>query len=229
MNKYYLQARLFPTVLTSIPLFVLVNEIIIKFYGSRLQEILSILPHLTSFSITAALVFLFIQINRILSKQIFQRLYFKDELNMPTTTRLLMKDDQIEASIKNILHNKIYDKYEIRLMTLVEEQGDELNARKKIAFAVSQMRNSLRDNKMLLQHNIEFGFMRNLIGGCVPAIFFSVIIVLFSYFDQNKDLKTDGIIMIALYLLPIFLSKPIINTYGKMYQKVLFEQFLTIR
>lgn len=228
MNKYYLQARLFPTVLTSIPLFVLVNAVVIKFYGTKLQEIVSILPQLTSFSITGALVFLFIQINRIISKQVFQRLYFKDELYMPTTTRLLVKDIELEDSIKNSLRNKIYDKYEIQLMTLAEEAQSELNARKRIVMAVSQMRNSLRSNKMLLQHNTEFGFMRNLLGGCVVAMVFSATIIAFGYWEPSGTLKTEGYILSILYLLPVVLSKPIINTYANMYQKVLFEQFLSL-
>jgi hypothetical protein len=225
MNKYYLQARLFPTVLTAIPLFVLVNEVVVKFYGSKLQEVLSILPHLTSFSITAALLFLFVQINRIISKQIFQILYFRDELYMPTTTRLLWKDNNIETSIKTVLRNKIYEKFEIRLMTAVEEESNELNARKKVAFSVSQVRNSLRDNALLLQHNIEFGFMRNLLGGCIPAILFSVGIILFSNFVDNTVLRTEGYILLLLYFLPVLLSKWIITIYGNTYQKVLFEQF----
>lgn len=228
MNKYYLQARLFPTVLTSIPLFVLVNEVILKFYGPKLEDVLAILPHLTSFSITAALVFLFIQINRIVSKEVFQKLYFKDELYMPTTTRLLLKDTHVEASIKAQIRNKLYDKYDIRLMELVEEEANELDARKRAAFSVSQIRNNLRENKMLLQHNIEFGFMRNMLGGCIPAILFSIGIILFGNYSANEALTVEGYVLFGVYLLPVLLSKWIISTYGNMYQKVLFEQFLSV-
>lgn len=229
MNKYYLQARLLPTTLTSIPLFFLINEIIIKLYGPQLKGIFSILPHLTSLGISAAFVFLFIQINRMISKVIFQKLYFKDELYMPTTTRLLLSDGEVEPSIKQNLRARIFDKYNIQLMPIIEEQSNELNARKKIAYAVSQMRNSLRDNTLLLQHNIEFGFMRNLLGGCIPAVMVSIAIVVFGYLEKSHSLKIEGLLLLVIYLIPVLLSKSIINAYGKMYQKVLFEQFLSLK
>lgn len=39
------------------------------------------------------------------------------------------------------------------------ETLNELTCRKQVVTAVSQIRNSLRENKLLLQHNIEYGFL----------------------------------------------------------------------
>ena len=77
VDTYYYKARLFPTVITSIPLFVFVIQVLKPLYGESLKKIFDILPMLTSLGIYAGLVFLSVQINRFVSKEIFQRFFFK--------------------------------------------------------------------------------------------------------------------------------------------------------
>ena len=228
MNIYYFRARLMPTALTCIPLFILVHSVILKNYGGTLTPILSILPILSSMGISFALVFLLTQINRTLSKEIFQRFYFKDEINMPTTNFLMWNNKHYEASIKEKLRLKIYTMYDIELHTPVDEAADEESSRKRIMVAVSQIRNNLRDNTLLFRHNIEYGFFRNLLGGCVIAIVLSILIVFYANYHSNNTLFYLGIILIIVYAIPLLLSKKILSVYGNNYAKILFEQFLSI-
>jgi hypothetical protein len=228
LNNYYLKARLFPTVLTSIPAIIAYNKFVATLYHDKLENIYSALPTITNIILSSALVFLLVQINRFISKEIFQRIYFKDEINMPTTNILLKSNSEIESSIKQKLEDKIKSKFDISLLPAVEETSDELRARKLIATSVSQIRNILRDNSMLLQHNIEYGFFRNLIGGAFLAFIISLIIVVFSFYAGDLATKNLGWILTIIYFLPILLSKVIINRYGKYYAKILYEQFLTV-
>ncbi|MCK6608962.1 MAG: hypothetical protein L6Q46_11795 [Flavobacterium sp.] len=228
INNYYLKARLFPTVLTAIPALILYNKFVASIYSDKLENIYSALPTITNVIFSSAIVFLLVQINRFLSKEIFQKIYFKDEINMPTTDMLLKSNSKIDSGIKQNIETKIKDKFNITLLNSAEEFGDESRARKLIATAVSQIRNVLRDNEMLLQHNIEYGFFRNLIGGAFLSLLMSITIVLFSYSANDLPLINLGWILVLIYSLPILLSKVIINRYGNYYAKILYEQFLTL-
>ncbi len=228
MNTYYFKARLFPTVLTSIPAIILYNRFVSSLYHEKLENIFSVLPTITDIILSSAIVFLLVQVNRFLSKEIFQRLYFKDEINMPTTNLLLKSNTELEASIKQKIEDKIKNKFGIILLSGTDESADVLRARKLIATAVSQIRNVLRDNSLLLQHNIEYGFFRNLIGGSFLAFVISVIILIHSYCFCDLTTRNLGWVLAIAYFLPILFSKLIIDRYGKYYAKILYEQFLTI-
>lgn len=228
INSYYFKARLLPTVLTSIPAIMLYNKFVASLYHDKLENIFSVLPTITDIILSSAIVFLLVQINRFLSKEIFQRLYFKDEINMPTTNLLLKSNNELETSIKQKIEDKIKTKFGISLISETDETSDVLRARKLIATAVSQIRNVLRDNSLLLQHNIEYGFFRNLIGGSFLAFVTSIIILVHSYYSCELTTRNLVWILSITYFLPILFSKLIINRYGKYYAKILYEQFLTI-
>ncbi len=228
LSNYYIRGRLFPTILTSIPLLIFLNLIVAKFYHEKLSEIFNILPLITNLGLSTALIFLMVQLNRLIAKEIFQRFYFQDELKMPTTNHLLWKDNFFEQTIKEKIQTKINAKFEIKIQNLTEEQADELKSRKQIVTAVSQIRNALRDNKLLLQHNIEYGFFRNLIGGSLIATIFSIFILIYGLSTEQQNFKLIGISLAIVYLIPIILSKPIIRRFGNYYSKILYEQFLSI-
>lgn len=227
-KSYYLKARLFPTVLTSIPAIIIYNKFVAVLYHDRLENIYTALPAITDVIFSGAIIFLLVQINRFLSKELFQKLYFKDEINMPTTNLLLKSNNELEKSIKEKIEEKIKTKFDITLLSSIEESAEEPRARKLIATTVSQIRNVLRDNSLLLQHNIEYGFFRNLIGGSFLAFLISIVILISSYCSGDIPTRNLGLIFTIIYFLPIILSKFIIDRYGKYYAKILYEQFLTI-
>jgi hypothetical protein len=227
-SEYYVKARLFPTIITSIPLLIFIFSILAPRYTSALQQISNVLPILTSLGISAALIFLLVLINRLLAKEIFERIYFKDDTHMPTTSYLLWQHPFYEKSIKMEIREKMNSRYGIVLTSEEDEAANELSCRKRISSAVSRVRNDLRENKLLLQHNIEYGFMRNLLGGCVVAILFSIAIIVFGYLEASYNLKVVGWVCFGVYLLPVVFSKVLIGRHGHYYCKMLFEQFLAL-
>ncbi|MCW3091407.1 MAG: hypothetical protein JWP81_2476 [Ferruginibacter sp.] len=227
-NIYFYRARLFPAVITSIPMLIFFNKIPAVEYNDALKNIYDILPIVAHLGLSTAVIFLCIQINRLIAKEVFQRMYFKEELFMPTTTHIMVKSVFYAETIKNKIRSKIEAAFSVTLLTAREEQQNETNARKLIATAVSQIRIALKGNTMLLQHNIEYGFWRNLIGGSLVAVIFSAAIFFYGYHYGQQDLKAISIICLIIYAIPIFLSKLIINYYGKYYSKILYEQFLSL-
>src|SRR5882672_4741799 len=191
-NIYFYRARLFPSLLTSIPMLVFFNRIAAIKFNSALANIYEVLPIITHLGLSAAIIFLCVQVNRLIAKEIFQRLYFREELFMPSTTHLLWRDTYYIDDIKTKIRDKIELKFGISLLSLQEERQNQDRARKLIAASVAQIRVTLTGNSLLLQHNIEYGFWRNLIGGCVLAILFSVCIFIFGTTNNIHDLKTIG-------------------------------------
>jgi hypothetical protein len=204
------------------------NKLVTSLYYETLKEIFNVLPLLTNLGLSAALLFLMVQINRLIGKEVFQRLYFQDEIHMPTTNHLLWNDTFFDNSIKEKIRLKINEKFGLVLMTQEEEDIDQSKSRKQIVTAVSQIRNSLRGNQLLLQHNIEYGFFRNLLGGSLIATIFSITIFVYGIAKHENPLMLAGIGLTVIYSLPIILSKPIIRRFGNYYSKILYEQFLSI-
>jgi len=225
-NIYYIKARLLPSIICSIPI------LSTYFYGfdTSLKNFIYFLQEfkwIGDVTISVALIFLLVQINRFIAKELFQRLFFNDEIKMPTTNYLLHSNTSLSTEVKKNIHDKIDDDFNIKLSSISFEKANELEARKIIITAVSQIRNSTRDNALLLQHNIEYGFMRNLIGGAVLAILVSFFNIY--YFNQivtNEFAFKLNIVMAILFSIPILSSKFVIKRYGHYYAKVLFEQYL---
>ena len=227
-NVYFYRARLFPALITSIPMLVFFNNVLALKYYDVLKNIYNVLPVITHFGLSSAIIFLCVQVNRLIAKEVFQRIYFKDELFMPTTTHVLLSNTYYVASIKSMIRSKIQTKFKIQLLDEQEEQQDETIARKLIAKSISQIRIALKENKLLLQHNIEYGFMRNMLGGCLLAIVFSTIIFYNGISNKIIHNETIGAICFIIYLIPLLMSKFIMSYYSKYYSKILFEQFLNL-
>lgn len=228
LNKYYIRARLFPTILTAPPAIVFFNNFIAPLYNENLANVFTTLPTITNATFSAAIIFLLIQLNRLCAKELFQSRFFEDELRMPTTNRLIWKDDYFDKEIKRKIRLKIRDKYNIELLSAEDEQADEVKGRKLITTAISQVRNSLITDPMLQQHNIEYGFFRNLIGGSLIAFIFSLLNLIFAHIYVDQKMKLIALLLLIAYITPILLSKFFIKKYGEYYSKILYEQFINL-
>lgn len=226
MNKYLLSARLAPTILTSIPICTSYYYLLRPILFSENNGIKWLSP-VGDVSIVTGLIFLLVQFNRFLSKEVFQKLFFKDEINMPTTICLMYSNNYFTEQIKNKIRCKIKESFDIELFDENSESTDEINAKKQIVSSVSQIRINLKDNKMLLRHNIEYGFVRNLLGGSLFAFLISVMLFfIFKFYLINHQMVWTSIVLMILYSIPLLMCKWLINRFGFYYAKILFEQFL---
>jgi len=226
LNKYYIKARLLPAILTSVPLISFYYYILKPLIGNNLNEIIPLIPHFGDISITIAVMFFLIQVNRFLSKEFLQRYYFSDELKMPTTEFLLFSNLEYSDDFKGKIREKFFDKYKVRLSNVTEERADEQTARKKIKEAVGLIRVTLQGNEMLLNHNIEYGALRNLLGGCFHAILFSIGLIIFKYYEPtNPPNLFYPIILLVTYSLLLILSRWLMKRYGENYAKILYQEF----
>jgi hypothetical protein len=227
-NQYALRARIIPAVTTIVlPVFVFshfyINPSIVNFYqGFRKFSLVS------DIALSSALMFYLSQYARMVGKSIFEHWYFQGEMQMPTTEFLLYSNSEYSTDYKNKMRKKIKADFGLTLLHETEEVADTSLARKKIVEAISHVRKRSESNKFLLQHNIEYGAMRNTVGGsvigCVIAIFD---IAFFSVVYVNKTAEYISIVALIVYTLLILSSKWIISAYGRSYAKILIREYMT--
>jgi hypothetical protein len=198
-------------------------------FSAELSHLNSALPIVTSLGISAALFFLVVQVNRIVSKEVFEMTIFKNESAFPTTEFLLPGSSHLASQVKALLIQKIHARYTISIPAFIDTNYNESDTRLAISTAISQIRNDLRDNALLLQHNIEYGFARNFIGGCVVALLFSFASLAIGFRDENISLIYSALILMLIYSLPLIISRFLMRRLGRYYAKILYEQFLSLR
>ncbi|MBR5603713.1 MAG: hypothetical protein IKW51_05845 [Bacteroidales bacterium] len=225
MNNYYLKARLYPTILTMIPLVVLYIYYLSPSVDAVLSPVWDLLPIFTGVAINVCLMFLFVLLNRFVSKAVFQKLFYQDDLKMPTTDYLMPDHPLLDNSSRKRYYQYIMIDFNVNMSKELKQLETETQKRIMIARIVGQIRTKLKGNKKLLQHNIEYGFFRNFVGGCLIALLTSIALLIVSICGHNYNITMTSIIMIVIYLLPIIFSKQLITFHGKNYASVLFEQY----
>ena len=76
------------------------------------------------------------------------------------------------------------------------------------------------------EHNIEYGFARNLIGGAVIALVMSIVDIVYFYLINNSLIFVVSIITAFLFLILLLSSKLIMTRLGNQYAKRLFVEYL---
>ena len=175
MDKYTKHARVYPTILGAI---IPCTITIIMFWDyvpdifNFLSPIFAYLVYLGLNTIVfSALGYFASELARDISKVVFQFLLFKEnETNMPTTKLLLWQENKISESQHKAITQKVENDFGLKLFSKAKEQANLEQAKLVIVDAVRQMREVTRDNKILLQYNYTYGFVRNYMGASVLAI-----------------------------------------------------------
>jgi hypothetical protein len=226
-NEYALKARIMPAFFSIIiPIMVFnhfyVSEEFSKFVGGVLGAKI-----LSNLSISVICLYFLSEIGRLISKNVFERIFFRDEAYMPTTNYLMFSDQTYSYQHKVRIRDKVLSDFKIKLPDSAEEEADGHDARKKIVETMALIRDKLNGNKFLLQHNIEYGAMRNVIGGSVLGIFLSIFnIIFFSLFVKVDLAFYISAVTLVIYLLFVLFSKIIISFYGNNYAKILFREYM---
>jgi hypothetical protein len=152
---------------------------------------------------------------------------FEDELRMPTTQFMMYSDTTFSVDFKNRFRAQVVKDFKITLPTAADETANELEARKRISEAVTAIRKKLHTNAFLLQHNIEYGAIRNSLGGAVIAILLSLLdIFLFARITPNPLAMQISLIIAVSYCLWVALGPWIVRLYGRSYARVLFREYM---
>ncbi len=109
-----------------------------------------------------------------------------------------------------------------------EELLNETEARRRIVEAIGYIRNKVKHGYLLLKHNIQYGFWRNLVGGSVIGLILSIINLFVFYNIEPDSLPWIlCLIMVIIYSLILLSSKWVINYLGKLYAYRLYEEYMS--
>ena len=182
---------------------------------------------LSDLTLSAVCLYYLSEFGRMFGKNIFEKRYFSDELHMPTTNFLMHSDRTFSLEYKKKFAARVHSEFGLTLPKINDQLADDSAARARIVEAMALVRKQLMGNKFLLQHNIEYGAMRNAIGGALLGTTLSLLNMWFFLTVVPNELPIIlSIGTLALYLVLLLSSKLIMDFYGRNYAKVLFREYM---
>jgi len=226
-DSYTIKARFLPAFFSIILPIIIFNHFYISEEFSKFVGEIFGIKIFSNITFSAVSLFFLSEIGRLFGKNIFEKIFFRDEKKMPTTNFLLYKDKTYSDDFKDKFIKKIKSDFDIDLPNKEMQDSDEELIRTKIVETMALIRKKLMTNKFLLKHNIEYGSFRNAIGGSVLGVLFSGFnILFFQEYLKNELAVKINIFLLVCYSLLIIFSKVIINFYGRNYAKILFREYM---
>ncbi len=225
LDKYDREARLYPAIITVIPLILLIIYFTDNNFVGFIYKI-SVLVFVGT-SLTAIFIYFLMELNRFISKFFIEKFYFSSESKFPTSVILLYSDSTYSDSFKAKIFKKIFNDFEIKLPTREEEDANKDESLKQINEAISLIRAKVKSGRLVLRHNIHYGAARNLVGGSILGIFISLFdVYIFYYVIQNSSALNLSLILLGFYLIILLSSKFVLFNQGKSYAKCLIQEYL---
>lgn len=219
-GEYGVKARLFPALLCVPPFLLLKHFAVDPFIDPSLTTLwVSVAGDV---SLVAVLMYLLTQMNRFVSKALFE---MKSEF--PTTLMLLPSSKDLSDEFRAKIDARVRIDFQLSLPTAADERASVNNAKTRIIEIVSLIINKVGNGKLVLQHNIEYGFMRNLLGGAIISLITSAAsVAIFTLIVPSKTAFITAIVLVAAYAFLLIFSKPILAHYSKAYAPILFREYL---
>lgn len=212
MNTYSLKARIYPVILSVIP--ILVIGILFSVNFKNYYQTIG------SLGIATVLFFLFSQLGRDRGKKLESDLWNKWG-GTPTTQIFRLRNNRLNAVTKKQYHNTMNSivKHEALPTVELESSSPEICDEIYSAWAkylISKTRDTKRFN-LLFAENINYGFRRNSLGLKPFALLVLIVlfagVIAFNYWNYTglnfKD--TNSLIAIGVLILPLFYWLFIVN------------------
>lgn len=227
-DTYTLKARITPAIIVSVPFFILHYFLLSPALGKFWSQVIG-MKVTTDITFTLALFFLLMHLNRIVSKEVFERIMYDGGLNFPTTKILLHKNTAFSEQYKKKVHEKIFSDFKIRIFSQKEESKNENRSRQCIVETMSHIRRKVGKGILLGQHNEEYGFIRNLTGGSLVALIMSILNILtFLYIYPDRLALIVSGSAGGIYLFLTICSFWMIDSVGRSYAKILIQEYMAI-
>lgn len=221
LNKYNIQARIIPTIISSIPI------LFCQYYFLD-TKILWFISYLWKFNfipnlgLSLIILFFISQLNRFISKTFFE----KKEMFMPSTDFLLYNDWEYSLNYKKSIYNKLELDFNIKLPSKKEQEENVIDARKRISEVMSLARKRIWNWKLLLQYNIEYWFLRNLIWWSIFAIIFSLIWIILSLCKNDLTLIIISWVLFLFFLIIFLMRNIFLEKTWKLYARTLIQEYM---
>lgn len=230
LDSYTIQARFFPGIITSLPI------IILWFFLINKYEVLSNLSHYVfgiklfgPIAISFIFVYAFSLVIRDFAKR-FEKKYFINNKGFPTTYFMTFRNNEYSKSYKNRFREKVLSSFNIRLFNENEEYENPLEMKRMLDETIKLIINRVGSGKLVLKHNIWYGFIRNLIGGSVVGTILSIINITIGYFVlHNSTLIYISLVLLLVFLSVFFWRRFLLIQNAEAYARQLISEFMSVK
>ena len=221
-SLYNLIARIFPTIIGLVPFFIFQY-----FFLNNIWSIDSLIASAVgNIGLSTILLYTFNQYFIRIPSKIFEDLLFSNQLYFPTTNFLMYSNKEYSNEFKNKIRQSVNADFSIKLPTADEEKKDEKVARKRIKDAIRVIIGKVEDGYLVLQHNIEYGFVRNLWGASLIGMLGSILLLFVS--APATPLYILGQIFTIAFIFYLIFGFLVIKYFGRAYARKLIEEYFKI-
>lgn len=220
-DGYSIRARYFPSLLCLVP-FILGKLYVVDPWLLNHSSMTWLTSYLGDATISLVLLYILIQVNRTVAKVVFE-----NKKEFPTVQCLLATSTDTSQSYRESIATKVQAEFGLNLPTPEEQEADLDLSKKRIGEAVQLMINKVRNGYLVLKHNVEYGFFRNLAGGSLVALFASLILAAFAgWYMGDLALYSLSLKVAVAYLVVMLFAWTLLKHYSKSYARVLFREYL---
>lgn len=221
-DRYQLGARFVPGILCSLPAVLLVwiakNEEVSRALVSGMWSWISMAG--VQFLIAAGAVQYITSWGKRYEDQIFDK-----GLRMPTTEKLLWGNSESSESLKRKVRAKLKDDFGIKLPSKEAERKNEHAARVEIRDAVARIRLRVGNGVRVHEHNIRYGFIRNLAAGARFALLVAIMGIGLAGWLRNSLYVTLFAVMMLGYGVAMITGRKMIVCHGEHYSDQLLNEY----
>lgn len=224
-NKYKFFAIYFPSIISALPLVLLIfnfeNSETIKKFGGFIMSI----KHIFGVLGTTVLIFLLSSVIRELGRFI-EKIHYKNKLFFPSNTLMLYHDNSFSEQMKLSYRAKLSTDYNYIFPTMEEELNNPQKSLILLNEASKLLATEFQADEQIIEANISYGFVRNIIGGLfisIPSAFSCLIIGLYT---RNMFLIQISSVLVCIYCLILLFNKLWLNNNSRRYAEKLFSKYL---
>ncbi len=118
--------------------------------------------------------------------------------------------------------------WKLEALNQVEEIAQPVEAVNRLNEAFNHIRLKVGSGKLVLKHNIWYGFVRNLIGGAIySSLFCGANILLGRPIYKSSPLVVASAILLVIYVAILIFHKPLLLQNAEAYARQLISEFMT--
>ena len=227
IDRYILQARFFPCMISALPLFVL------AFFASgdvqlkQLAQFLGSLKFYGGITLSVAALYFYAQIIRFVAK-LFEASHFTKAMGFPSTYLMTYADEKYSKSYKDKYRELIRRDFGMDLLDETAEAENPDEAKKRLNEATKQVILRVKDGHLVMKHNVWYGFVRNVIGGAVFSLLFcSMNIVSGALILRSRNLVIMSSVLVIPYAFLLLFWKPLMKQNAEAYANQLFAEYFS--
>jgi hypothetical protein len=227
-NSYTIKARIFPSIITALPFLLLVYTFKANYQVNSILAFIKDINILSITGINVVLIYFFMMLIRTISKY-YERQYFILKKGFPTAYFLLYDNTRYSKELKDRYRAKVFLLFGISIPNSGGNFSTSEEIIKLLSEATKQIILLIGDGKLVKEHNIWYGFIRNLIGGCLIALLFSLLgSIIYTFIIPEKILSITFLFFAFIYYLLLLFNKNLIINTAEEYANQLISEFLAL-